>query len=73
MDLDKINAPLFQALRKHADMEPYQFHVPGHKAGKAYPMEIYEWLRDYAMRIDLTEQPDIDCLLAPSVPIKEAQ
>jgi len=73
MDLDKINAPLFQALRKHADMEPYQFHVPGHKAGKAYPMEIYEWLRDYAMRIDLTEQPDIDCLLAPSGPIKEAQ
>ena len=54
-------------------MNPYQFHVPGHKAGKAYPKEIFEWLRDYAMRIDLTEQPDIDCLLAPSGPIKEAQ
>lgn len=73
MDLDNIYAPLFQALRKHADMDPYQFHVPGHKAGKAYPKEIFEWLRDYAMRIDLTEQPDIDCLLAPSGPIKEAQ
>jgi arginine/lysine/ornithine decarboxylase len=73
MELDNINAPLFQALRRHADMNPYQFHVPGHKAGKAYPKEIFEWLRDYAMRIDLTEQPDIDCLLAPSGPIKEAQ
>lgn len=73
MDLDNINAPLFQALRKHADMNPVQFHVPGHKAGKAYPKEIFEWLRDYAMKIDLTEQPDIDCLLAPSGPIMLAQ
>ncbi|HOA15669.1 MAG TPA: aminotransferase class V-fold PLP-dependent enzyme [Bacillota bacterium] len=73
MELDNINAPLFQALRKHADMNPYQFHVPGHKAGKAYPKEIFEWLRDYAMKIDLTEQPDIDCLLAASGPIKAAQ
>jgi arginine decarboxylase len=31
--MDHNKTPLFTALRKHAEQDPVQFHIPGHKKG----------------------------------------
>lgn len=45
--------PLYDAVKKYADQEPFRFHMPGHKGGPVPLMAELKWMTP----IDLTELP----------------
>ncbi|OZM55868.1 hypothetical protein CIB95_15220 [Lottiidibacillus patelloidae] len=70
--IEKINAPLFQALVNHKESNPISFHVPGHKNGNVF-LNSAKTLFNDLLAIDVTELKGLDDLHDPQEVIKEAQ
>ncbi|XEC95008.1 aminotransferase class I/II-fold pyridoxal phosphate-dependent enzyme [Paenibacillus tarimensis] len=73
--MNPLNAPLYEAIKKHLASAPRSFHVPGHHYGQAmklYPKEITDDLQA-VMKLDVTELSSTDDLHDPQGAIKEAQ
>lgn len=71
--MDHKKTPLFTALRKHAEQNPVQFHIPGHKKGIGSDSEFREFIGDNALSIDLINIAPLDDLHQPTGVIEEAQ
>ncbi len=71
--MDHTRTPLFTALRKHAEQDPVQFHIPGHKKGLGSDKEFREFIGDNALSIDLINIAPLDDLHQPAGVIEEAQ
>ncbi|HEX7056009.1 MAG TPA: aminotransferase class I/II-fold pyridoxal phosphate-dependent enzyme [Bacilli bacterium] len=71
--MDHTRTPLFSALKRHAEKNPLQFHIPGHKKGAGMEPEFREFIGDRALSIDLINIAPLDDLHRPSGVIKEAQ
>lgn len=71
--MDHNQTPLFSALRRHADNNPIQFHIPGHKKGLGSDSEFREFIGDNALSIDLINIAPLDDLHQPTGVIEEAQ
>lgn len=69
----QFNTPLFTALVEHAEKEPIQFHIPGHKKGKGMDPEFREFIGENALAIDLINIAPLDDLHQPKGIIKQAQ
>ncbi|HHW47801.1 MAG TPA: aminotransferase class I/II-fold pyridoxal phosphate-dependent enzyme [Clostridiaceae bacterium] len=67
--IKKLNAPLYQSVRKYAASKPVPFHMPGHKLGRGLPDDVGREL----LSLDVTEIPGMDNLHAPEGVIREAQ
>lgn len=65
--------PLFSGVVNHAKKDPIQFHIPGHKKGKAMDPEFRQFIGDNALSIDLINIEPLDDLHHPHGIIKEAQ
>lgn len=65
--------PLFSGLLAHAEQNPVQFHIPGHKKGKGIDPDFREFIGDNALSIDLINIGPLDDLHQPKGIIKEAQ
>ncbi|ACS98692.1 aminotransferase class I/II-fold pyridoxal phosphate-dependent enzyme [Paenibacillus sp. JDR-2] len=73
--MNRLQAPLFEALVQHYETEPAGFHVPGHGYGHIYENEqskAMKWL-SRVMRLDVTELSSTDDLHHPEASIAEAQ
>lgn len=66
----QYRVPIIEALEKHQHSSQCNFHVPGHKQGKAIP--AVSWLHEIA-KYDLTEVGELDDLHQPEGVIAEAQ
>ena len=71
--LDQSATPLFSALRRHAAKRPVQFHIPGHKTGRAMDPEFRAFLGEPALSIDLINITPLDDLMHPTGIIAQAQ
>lgn len=71
--MDHRRTPLFTALRNHAEQEPIQFHIPGHKKGVGSDPEFRSFIGDNALSIDLINIAPLDDLHQPTGVIEEAQ
>lgn len=71
--MDHNKTPLFTALRNHADNNPVQFHIPGHKKGLGSDSEFRAFIGDNALSIDLINIAPLDDLHQPTAVIAEAQ
>ncbi|MCR8656046.1 aminotransferase class I/II-fold pyridoxal phosphate-dependent enzyme [Paenibacillus endoradicis] len=71
--MDHRRTPLFTALRKHAEQDPVQFHIPGHKKGIGSDPEFRTFIGDNALSIDLINIAPLDDLHQPTGVIEEAQ
>jgi arginine decarboxylase len=71
--VDQTRTPLFSGLLKHAERNPIQFHIPGHKKGLGMENEFRTFIGDAALSIDLINIAPLDDLHQPSGMIKEAQ
>ena len=71
--MDQSSTPLFTALRRHAERNPLQFHIPGHKRGRGSDKEFREFLGDNALSIDLINIAPLDDLHQPEGVIDQAQ
>ncbi|WP_172246990.1 aminotransferase class I/II-fold pyridoxal phosphate-dependent enzyme [Saccharibacillus endophyticus] len=71
--MDHARTPLFTALQRHADQNPVQFHIPGHKKGMGMDPEFREFIGDNALSIDLINIAPLDDLHQPMGVIEEAQ
>lgn len=71
--MDHNKTPLFTALRNHAENNPVQFHIPGHKKGLGSDSEFRAFIGDNAMSIDLINIAPLDDLHQPTGVIEEAQ
>lgn len=71
--MDHNKTPLFSALRRHAENDPVQFHIPGHKKGLGSDTEFREFIGDNALSIDLINIAPLDDLHQPTGVIEEAQ
>lgn len=69
----QFKTPLFTALVEHAEKEPIQFHIPGHKKGKGMDPEFREFIGENALAIDLINIAPLDDLHQPKGIIKQAQ
>jgi arginine decarboxylase len=65
--------PLFTALRRHADRNPLQFHIPGHKTGRGMDPEFRGFIGGNALSIDLINIAPLDDLHRPVGVIRDAQ
>ncbi|MEW6523935.1 MAG: aminotransferase class I/II-fold pyridoxal phosphate-dependent enzyme [Bacillota bacterium] len=65
--------PLFSALMRHVQGKPLQYHVPGHKGGRAAWSGLLEAWGDQVFAYDLTELDSLDDLHAPGGVIREAE
>ncbi|WP_275980199.1 aminotransferase class I/II-fold pyridoxal phosphate-dependent enzyme [Halalkalibacter alkaliphilus] len=65
--------PLFTGVRNHAEKQPIQFHIPGHKQGKGMDPEFRQFIGENALSIDLINIEPLDDLHHPHGIIKEAQ
>lgn len=72
-DIDQREAPLFSGLLAHAERNPWQFHIPGHKKGVGMAPEFKEFIGKGALSIDLVNIEPVDDLHHPKGIIKEAQ
>ncbi|WP_336776701.1 aminotransferase class I/II-fold pyridoxal phosphate-dependent enzyme [Paenibacillus sp. MMO-58] len=73
--MNRLQAPLFEALVRHYETEPVGFHVPGHGYGHIYEQEqnkAMNWLSGM-MRLDVTELSSTDDLHHPEASIAAAQ
>ncbi|OXM85932.1 aminotransferase class I/II-fold pyridoxal phosphate-dependent enzyme [Paenibacillus rigui] len=73
MTVDHHRTPLFSALKQHAERNPIQFHIPGHKKGVGMDPEFREFIGDNALSIDLINIAPLDDLHQPTGVIEEAQ
>jgi len=71
--MDQNRTPLFTALRQHAERNPIQFHIPGHKKGAGMNNEFREFIGPNALSIDLINIAPLDDLHQPTGAILEAQ
>ena len=71
--MDHRRTPLFDALRKHAEQKPLQFHIPGHKGGLGMDPEFRSFVGDNVLSIDLINIAPLDDLHQPTGIIMEAQ
>ncbi|MFD2116185.1 aminotransferase class I/II-fold pyridoxal phosphate-dependent enzyme [Paenibacillus yanchengensis] len=71
--MDHNKTPLFTALRNHAEHDPVQFHIPGHKKGIGSDPEFRDFIGDNTLAIDLINIAPLDDLHQPSGVIEEAQ
>jgi arginine decarboxylase len=71
--LDHNRTPLFDALRAHAERNPVQFHIPGHKKGAGMDPEYREYIGQNILNIDLINIAPLDDLHQPIGVILEAQ
>ncbi|ALS27414.1 aminotransferase class I/II-fold pyridoxal phosphate-dependent enzyme [Paenibacillus cisolokensis] len=71
--MDHNRTPLFSALRRHAERDPVQFHIPGHKKGVGSDEEFRRFVGDNALSIDLINIAPLDDLHQPTGVIEEAQ
>lgn len=71
--MDHRRTPLFSALQQHAERNPLQFHIPGHKKGVGMDPEFREFIGDNALSIDLINIAPLDDLHQPAGVIEEAQ
>ncbi|ARK31162.1 aminotransferase class I/II-fold pyridoxal phosphate-dependent enzyme [Halalkalibacter krulwichiae] len=65
--------PLFTGVRNHAEKQPIQFHIPGHKQGKGMDPDFKNFIGENALSIDLINIEPLDDLHHPHGIIKEAQ
>lgn len=73
MALSQHNTPLFDGLLRHAERNPVQFHIPGHKKGSGMDPIFKEFIGENALSIDLINIAPLDDLHQPHGIIKEAQ
>ncbi|MFE5319755.1 aminotransferase class I/II-fold pyridoxal phosphate-dependent enzyme [Paenibacillus sp. NPDC056579] len=73
MTVDHQRTPLFSALKQHAERNPVQFHIPGHKKGVGMDPEFRHFIGDNALSIDLINIAPLDDLHQPTGVIEEAQ
>lgn len=71
--VDHNRTPLFSALRRHAENNPLQFHIPGHKKGAGTDSEFRSFIGDNALSIDLINIAPLDDLHQPTGVIEESQ
>ncbi|MDQ0416345.1 arginine/lysine/ornithine decarboxylase [Croceifilum oryzae] len=71
--MNQQRTPLFTHLKAHAERNPVQFHIPGHKKGQGMDPEFREFIGDNALSIDLINIAPLDDLHHPKGVIKEAQ
>lgn len=71
--LSQLETPLFDALLKHRNRHPIQFHIPGHKKGQGIDPAFREFVGDNVLSIDLINIAPLDDLHSPKGAIKEAQ
>jgi len=69
----QFETPLFTALTKHAEKNPVQFHIPGHKKGNGMDPDFREFIGKNALSIDLINIAPLDDLHLPKGIIKESQ
>lgn len=65
-------APLFEAMLDHWNRVRGNYHVPGHKQGRAFDSEGIAWFRSL-LELDFTEVGELDDLHDPQSVIMEAQ
>ncbi len=70
--MEQQQTPLFDALRRHADRQPVQFHIPGHKNGDGMDPDYRSFVGDNVCSIDLINIAPLDDLHQPSGVIREA-
>ncbi|MCY9696230.1 aminotransferase class I/II-fold pyridoxal phosphate-dependent enzyme [Paenibacillus alginolyticus] len=71
--MDHTRTPLFTALLTHAEKNPIQFHIPGHKKGVGMDPEFRSFIGDNALSIDLINIAPLDDLHQPMGVIEDAQ
>ena len=71
--LSQLETPLFDALLKHRNRHPIQFHIPGHKKGLGVDPAFREFVGDNLLSIDLINIAPLDDLHSPKGAIKKAQ
>ncbi|MDM5334006.1 aminotransferase class I/II-fold pyridoxal phosphate-dependent enzyme [Ureibacillus composti] len=69
----QFKTPIFTALKEHAEKEPIQFHIPGHKKGNGMDPKFKEFIGKNALSIDLINISPLDNLHLPTGVIKDAQ
>ncbi|MED4752169.1 aminotransferase class I/II-fold pyridoxal phosphate-dependent enzyme [Brevibacillus choshinensis] len=69
----QMKTPLFSGLLEHANRNPIQFHIPGHKKGMGMHPAFREFIGENALSIDLINIAPLDDLHHPKAMIKEAQ
>ncbi|WP_075617419.1 aminotransferase class I/II-fold pyridoxal phosphate-dependent enzyme [Paenisporosarcina indica] len=71
--MSQLETPLFDALLKHRNRHPIQFHIPGHKKGYGVDPAFREFVGDNILSIDLINIAPLDDLHSPKGVIKKAQ
>lgn len=71
--MSQKETPLFDALLKHRDRNPVQFHIPGHKKGRGMDPEFREFAGENILSVDLINISPLDDLHSPKGAIHEAQ
>ncbi|MFJ7730097.1 aminotransferase class I/II-fold pyridoxal phosphate-dependent enzyme [Neobacillus sp. NPDC097160] len=71
--MSQNQTPLFSGLLEHANRNPVQFHIPGHKKGAGIDPEFRQFIGDNALSIDLINIGPLDDLHHPKGMIKQAQ
>ncbi|MCY8796542.1 arginine decarboxylase [Bacillus inaquosorum] len=71
--MSQHETPLYTGLKKHANRQPVQFHIPGHKKGAGMDPEFRQFIGENALSIDLINIEPLDDLHAPKGIIKQAQ
>ena len=73
-EIQKVKAPIVEALKSAYANPTYQFHIPGHTKGKAVYKEFKKLIGEKALSIDTTDEFDNLGTLHPATgPIAEAQ
>lgn len=72
-NLNQNETPLFTGLLKHAEKNPIQFHIPGHKKGVGIDPEFRDFIGNNALSIDLINIGPLDDLHHPHGIIQQAQ
>ncbi|MFC7363647.1 MULTISPECIES: aminotransferase class I/II-fold pyridoxal phosphate-dependent enzyme [Bhargavaea] len=71
--MSQLETPLFDALLKHRNRHPIQFHIPGHKRGRGMDPAFREFAGDNILSVDLINIAPLDDLHAPKGAIHKAQ
>ncbi|UOQ93035.1 aminotransferase class I/II-fold pyridoxal phosphate-dependent enzyme [Halobacillus shinanisalinarum] len=71
--MNQNQTPLYTGIKQHAEKNPTQFHIPGHKQGKGMDREFAEFIGENALSIDLINIEPLDDLHHPHGMIKHAQ
>ena len=71
--MSQLETPLFDALLKHRNRHPVQFHIPGHKKGHGMDPAFREFVGDNVLSIDLINIAPLDDLHSPKGVIAQAQ